>query len=148
MNLDSVLSMQHSNVAPAAIMVMAMVFIIGSIAMSYLANSMAQVMASVAFLAMVCFGAGWMTITHEHDRVSQAREEVVHGFDQVYGLHLDDRDAAALRQVEQKDVTRNLVTSDGLLKQVLFRVVDDIVLPHTLDGAGTWIPMPAQQITR
>lgn len=147
MSVDSILSMHPSNMAPLVVLVMAMVFIIGAILVSYLANSLAQTMACTAFVAMACFGAGWMAIAHDHGRVSQAREEVVDGFDQAYGLQLDDRDVDALKQVEKNDVARNLETSGGLLKQVLFRVVGDQVLPYTMDSEGTWTPLPAQQIT-
>ena len=116
--------------------------------MSSFATGLTQTLACIAFVTGACLSAGWMTMAHEYDRMSQAREEVAVGFEQAYGLQLDDRDVAALKQIEEYDITRNLKSSDGLLKQVMFRVVDDNVLPHTLDGAGTWIPMTSHQITR
>lgn len=148
MSIDSILSMQHTNVAVVANMVLLIIIVLGSILMSYLVDSFGKAITIAALLLVVCLGAGWAVSAHEEDRVSEAQEEVADGFDQKYGLKLDDRDLAAMKNIEKKDVTRNLETADGLLKQVLFRVVDDNVLPHTLDGAGTWIPMPAHQITR
>lgn len=146
MKLDSILGMRDTALVPVAIVVLLAIVIIGSILMSYFVDSLAKATACAALLAMICLGAGWAVSASEGDRVTEAREEVADGFDQRYGLKLDDRDLAALKRVEE-DVTRDLESTAGDLKHVLFRVVDDVVLPHTLNSEGSWIPLPAQQNT-
>lgn len=143
MNLDSILNAQNTALVPVSIVVLLMIVVIGGILMSYFVDSLAKATACAAFLAMVCLGAGWWVSTSEGARVAEAQEEVVVGFDQAYGLKLGGRDLAALKRVGEKDVTRDLESAAGDLKHVLFRVVDDKVLPYTLDDAGTWIPMLA-----
>lgn len=142
MSIDSILDMQHTNVVLVASIFLLLVAVIGSIVMSYLVESFQKAITIAALLTVVCLGAGWTVSTSEDARVIEAQEEAADGFDQEYGLQLDDRDLAALKNIEEKDVTRNLETPGGDLKHVLFRVVADDVVPHAMDSEGTWIPMP------
>lgn len=94
-----------------------------------------------AAAAILCLAAFAGFVADDTDRRSDAKKDIVEGFSQTYGLQLGDSDIRHLDDVEWKDVTRNLETADGSLKQVLFRVVDDKVQPYTMDVAGSWTPM-------
>lgn len=98
----------------------------------------------VVLIAVVMLGPGLWFADHEENRVAGVKASVSDGFDQKYGLSLADKDMDRFRNVGHVDVTRNVETADGSLRQVLFRVVGDQVLPYTMDSEGTWTPVPAK----
>lgn len=95
------------------------------------------------FLCAIVVGA-FAATTVEADTAAANRETVITHFEKSYGLKLDEGDLRYLRDVDQDDVTRNLETSGGTVKQVLFRVVDNKVLPYVMDGEGSWNLMSAR----
>lgn len=97
--------------------------------------------AAYAAAAILCLITFVGVVIVDVELRSDEKEAVIDGYAQSYGLKLDERDIRHLNDVDWKDVTRNLETADGSLKQVLFRGVDGKALPYTLDSTGTWIPM-------
>lgn len=97
---------------------------------------------SIAFLAALV-GSVIAALSIGHDTRAANTEIVISHFEKSYGLKLDEVDLRRLHDVDYDNVTRNLTTADGSLKQVLFRVEDGLVLPYTMDSDGSWIPMPA-----
>lgn len=100
----------------------------------------------VVLIAVVMIGPGIWFADHEENRTDGVKAAVSDGFDRDYGLSISERDLRHLRNVGGADVTRNVETVSGDLKQVLFRAEDGLVLPYTLDSEGTWSPMPAKKV--
>lgn len=125
--------------APAllAVTVGAMIAVTYYIENMKIAGPLAILITVVMLVSAFCF------IEHETSRTEDATASVSEGFDRDYGLNLSDRDLGQLWNVRQGDVTRNVETADGSLKEVLFRAVDDKVLPYTMDSEGTWTPVPS-----
>lgn len=141
MNIDDIL---HIESPVWLLTTFVVLFVVGVVLMVLLITSEKRKHTIIRLAAAVlCVGSALGLYAVENDRIAVAREAVVDGFVQAYGIELDDRDLVQLVQVDRNDVTRNLETADGALNQVLFRAVDDKVLPYTLDGAGSWTPMQA-----
>lgn len=141
MNIDDILHIE----SPAWLLTTFVVlFVVGVVLMVLLITSEKRKHTIIRLAAAVlCVGSALGLYAVENDRIAVAKEAVVDGFAQAYGLELDDRDTRYLVEVDRKDVTRNLETADGSLKQVLFRADDDKVLPYTVNSEGSWTPLPA-----
>lgn len=80
--------------------------------------------------------------------VSSYLEKSYSYFEKSYGLTLEQADLYSVNHADEKDIIRSVRATDGNLKHVMFRVVAGIVVPHLLDSASTWIPMPAAGATK
>ena len=101
----------------------------------------------VVFLAAFAVNAIAVTKIENHTR-AENQAVLISYFEKSYGLKLDEVDLSYLRNVDKAEETRDIETTDGNFKHVLFRVVDGSVVPHLLDSSSTWIPMPAAGETK
>lgn len=143
MNLETISNLQNTEFFTVAFLALMAIFSTGGILAVMTVDGGLKVSAIVALLGAVCFGAGWGIYTHEANRVAEAENTVVDGFAHEFGLKLDGPNLIQLKGIEAKEITQNVEMPDGSLKQVLFRVVNEEVLPYTLDSDGSWMPMPA-----
>lgn len=103
----------------------------------------------IAVFLAALVGSAIAAVRVENDTRAANHKVVISHFEKSYGLKLDEVDVSYLRNVHHAEETRDIETTDGRFKHVLFRVVDGKVLPYVMDSSdGSWNLIPATGETK